>query len=235
MRAIVNCRTHVEKESLDGLLSECDWWPSLPQTDPEITSKKDEILKHVSDQDRPLVTGTFLYTIYDAETKTWGLVNSPAKHVITFRLKNPFSERLKAACSKLIADLERLTSPRKDGKHSFDFSPRIDVLEPNSENYAFSGEILPKSTFLFAITERKTEAYVGLFAFISTILLLIITSPVISHIFLGVNDTEWKRWFSGNLERCTTAMIVTTIISWFEVLLNYFAIRRHNRIRWSLE
>jgi hypothetical protein len=121
----------------------------------------------------------------------------------------------------------------KGGTWSIKFFPRIEVLEPNSEDHAFSGEILPPKRFWLAIVERKTEACIGLFTAAVAAVLLFITSPLIA----GTPDaaTSWHTWTAGNLERFTTASAVTMTISWFQVLLHWVEIRRQTYVRWMLD
>jgi hypothetical protein len=186
MRAIIKCSTSVKPEELDTIISDHYWWPKLDQEHEHIKEKTEDILAHVAKEDQTLVKETLLFTIYDEETKTWGIVNNPSDHVITFRLKNSVSERLKAACEKLVGQIQTHSfSHRKSPGHLFKFSPRIDVLEPNSDNHAFSGEVLSPRRFLLAVAERKTEALVGGFAFIVAVCLLTLTSPIISESVLS--------------------------------------------------
>lgn len=156
--------------------------------------------------------------------------------MLTFRLKNPVSERLKAACEKLVADLQPVVADRGKAKRpAFEFVHRVEVLEPNSQDHAFSGEILPPKRFWLAVNERKTEAYVGAFAAGLAVLLLIATAPPLRSYLLSRFGQEWQQWISGNLERFNTAALVTVTISWFEVLLHWFDIKRKSYIRWTLE
>jgi hypothetical protein len=72
-------------ERLDAVLSDTHWWPSVDQEDDIVQKKKEEIVAHISDQDRALAEKTYRYTIYDDMTKTWGIVSNPASNVLTFR------------------------------------------------------------------------------------------------------------------------------------------------------
>jgi hypothetical protein len=231
MRAIIKCTTSVKQDELHTVMADHCWLPRLAQDHDLIKEKTADILGHVAEDDLTLVRETLLFAIYDEETKTWGIVNNPSEHVITFRLKNSISERLKAASEKLV---EQIQFSHNHGQ-LFKFSPRIDVLEPNSDNHAFSGEVLPIKRFLLAITERKTEALVGAFAFVVAACLLILTSPIVSEYILPAANSRWRPWIAGNLERSTTAALIAGTLLWFEVLLHWFDIRRRSIVRWSLE
>jgi hypothetical protein len=134
MRAIIRCKSNVDPKGLDGLLIEKDWWPGIEQTDPEIVKRKNEILSHVAGEDLVITERTYLYTIYDEATKSWGIVNNPTKHGITFRIKNPDSDKLKAACEKLVKNLQEISNEKRQGAGNvtFEFISLIEVLEPNS-------------------------------------------------------------------------------------------------------
>jgi hypothetical protein len=95
MRAILRCTTTAETQDLEAVLVAIDWWPSLDQTDPIIQERTEDIVTHIADADRALAERTSICTIYDETTKTWGIVSNPSRHVLTFRLKNPVSEKLK--------------------------------------------------------------------------------------------------------------------------------------------
>jgi hypothetical protein len=237
MRAIVKCTaaTPVEADKLQKTLEQHDWWPRLPQDDPEVTERKNEILGHVAEDDRPLVEGTLVCTIYDEETKTWGIVNNTTTHVLTFRLKNPIADRLKAAAEKLVSDLSSVTVGKRIDGGAFRFQQQIVVLEPHSEHSAFTGQILPSKGFLLAVKERKRETCVGIFTVVLTLLLVALTAPPIARWFFTTPDKDWQEWITGNLNRFTTAASVTATIAWFEVLLYWFQVRRQSAIRWSLE
>jgi hypothetical protein len=229
MRAIILCDTLVENNDLESILSEINWLPNMEDDNLELLERKKEILEHIPKDAKKLVESTFVCTIYDDETKTWGIVNRPNKHRLSFRLKNPVSDRLKKASIKLVSDMR--TNKHTDGKFKFDFLPRVEVLEPGNENYSFAGEILPPHRLKLAISQRKTESYVAIFAGIIAIVLLIVTSPII----LPVKTNSWEIWFSGTLERFSTAALVTMTISAFEVFLHWSEIRRQDLIKWVFE
>lgn len=238
MRAIIKCTaaSHVGQDELQKVLDALDWLPRIPQDDSYITGKQAEIFHNVAEDDRSLVEKTFLLTIYNEDTKTWGIVNNPTSHVFTFRLKNPVADRLKAAAEKLVQDL----STTSVGKHrvdggEFKFVDQIVVLEPNSDHSAYTGEVLPAKGFMLAVRERKRESYVGAFTVFLTILLLVITSPPFSRWLFVSFSQPWQDWLTGNLNRFTTAASVTATIAWFEVILYFFEVRRQSTIRWILD
>jgi len=145
MRAIIRSESNIDVDSLDAFLSAKNLWPALPQDHPEVLKKRQELLDTVAPEDRPLVENTLLYTIYHEGTKTWGIINRPNKHSITFRLKNPVAIKLQSACQKLVCDLQA-----PGGKYGgeaglqFTFTAPIAVLEPGKDEHAYLGEVMPQ-------------------------------------------------------------------------------------------
>lgn len=242
MRAIVKCTAsgHTEGknqcEKLQKLLDQHNWCPRLSADDRELETRKAEILLNVADDDRNLVEKTFFCTIYDEDSKTWGIVNNPTSHAFTFRLKNPISDRLKAATEKLVADLSGVTSGGKAaGNGPFEFHNPIVVLEPTSQHHAFVGEVLPAKGLILAMKEKKRETYVGGLTIFLTVVFMILSLPWTTQHLFGQFSQSFQDWIAGNLSRFSTAALVTATISWFEVILYWFQERRHSAVRWTLE
>lgn len=225
MRAIIKSSGTTGPTELDKVLVELGWWPTLSQDHEEVKVRAEEILAHVSRPDHALAAQTLLFTIYDAESRTWGIVSNPTHGQLTFRLKNSSSERLKYSCERLVGQLQT----------TFLFSPKIEILEPNSEDHAFHGSILEPRRLVHAIRERKREALVGLFALALAVLLLSITSPIVSDYVFHDTLPQWRTWIAGNLERFTTAAMVAVTLLWFEVGMHWVDLRRRPVIRWELE
>jgi hypothetical protein len=106
MRAIIGCRLNVDPRILQPLLEQKGWIPSPKVSDATLNDRTADILGHVSPEDFGLVNETKEYLVFHQPTKTWGLVNYPVTRGIEFRLKNRDSDRLKAACEELIADID---------------------------------------------------------------------------------------------------------------------------------
>jgi len=232
MRAIIRIQTNIAEERIDDILNQYGWLLRLSEEDAkDILSKHtSEILNTVHEDDLPIVKATLLpYVLYDTSTKTWGIVNKPAENQITFRLKNPIPDRLKQATEKLVRDLQRSTET--DSSIKLEFRDEIEVLEPGGFMHAFSGEVLPKARFKLAISRRRTESFVGLIAFLASVILLLLTIPPIKT---GVfADGVWGPWIVGFLERLSTSAIVTATVSWLNVILYWFELRRQPTILWE--
>ncbi len=234
MRSVIRCRTNVEPEAFDALLLERDWWPTVAQDHELVQERKREILDQVKEGDRDIAEGTYMYTIYDAETRSWGIASNPTKRMITFRLKNVVSDRLKTATERLVYDLQTLDAGKRNGIE-FEFYPTVEVLEPNSQNHAYSGEIVSGSKLKYAIAQRKIEATAGLIAALFAILFSLLTVPSIKSPLFQQLPPEWFTWLSGFLERLATSAIVVATISWLNLLLYWLDLRQRGVIRWSLD
>lgn len=236
MRAIIKCITNIDPKDLDTVLTEKDWWPALDQNHEEVLRRRDEIFNHVADGDRAIAEKTYLFTIYDEATKSWGIINNPTKHGLTFRIKNPDSDRLKSACERLVNDLEHLNG-RSHGETptKIRFISKIEVLEPNSSDHAYSGEVLPAGRFTLALKQRRTEIYVGLLAGLGALFFLILTLPPIAHWLLSGLPGEWPTFSKGFLDRLATSAIVTSTVALLNVVLHWLELRRKSVIRWSFD
>lgn len=229
MRAIIRITTNLPDDRLDDLLRSYGWLSRVSDED-FIEQKRKEILDSVHPEDLPIVRDTLLpYTLLHDPTKTWGLVNRPVDNLITFRLKNPIPDRLKAATEKLVRDLQDFSNQEK--KVFFEFE-KIEVLEPQGFMHAFAGEVMPRNRLSLAINRRRTEWLVGVVAFIVSAILLTLTFPGIRSIIFP-DSTRWTLWIIGFLERLSTSAIVTATVSWLNVLLYWFDLKRQNVVVWE--
>jgi hypothetical protein len=117
MRAIISCTTRLSNKEIVTVLDEINWLPNICVDGKEnelrfiIRKQKESIFKTIPDEKETTLKNTTFVTIYDGETKTWGIVTRTNKYRITFRLKNPQSYKLKKACESLVKEL-RLSKPR---------------------------------------------------------------------------------------------------------------------------
>lgn len=223
MIAVFSCNTPLENDALKIVLEETNWCPNISQDNEFLNEKMKDILNFSMKSQLFLIESTLIYTIFDSETRTWGIIYRPNKHFISFSLQNPNSDNLKKACEKLVKALEN--------KYSNNFT-NVEVFEPTSKDYTFSGDILHTDYFDLTISQRKTEFFVGLLAGICAIFLLSITSPIISPFFLS-EPNLWSVWLLSALERLNAAALITVTISWFEIILHWLDIKRQPIIRWT--
>ena len=232
MRAIIRVKTNVADERLDDILKKKGWLPRITNSD-LFENKRKEILATVHQDDIEIVRETILpYVILDDPTKTWGIVNRPVENLVTFRLKNPIPDRLKTAAERLVYDLQSISSEDKD--LSFELVSKIEVLEPGGYLHAFSGSVLPKNRFQLAIKRRQSESIVGFASFLAAAVLLVLTMPPLQEKFftMAVNGA-WGPWYLGLFERLATSALVTATVSWLNVMLYWFDLRRLAVIVWE--
>lgn len=301
MRAIITCTTCIKDDNkIKRILEEINWIPSK-LTDVEefkgmMNEQMEGILDNIPAESKKIIEATTICTIYNGETKTWGIVNRPNKFLISFRLKNPLSTRLKAACRSLILSLrsyngkfafEEMEYSDETGKDNekrnpkpsnlnsfskisnklikisnkltkisnklsitlvskisnkldillfknehFKFSSVIEILESGSDQSSFHGKIIQGSALKATRKEKRTEVSVLFCTLIFTALLLYITSPFgIKFDKLGL----WGNWWEGNLQRVSTAAIVTMLVSIINLTFHWMSIRKEYPIKWVAE
>jgi hypothetical protein len=239
VRAIIKVRTTVEREKLESLLEEIDWWPSLAQDHEVVKARKKEIIDTIAKEDLSLAESTYVCTIYDDNSKSWGIVSRPSEHGLAFRIKNPVSDRLKTAAEKLVGDLQAVSGRREGRKGSestvsFDFRSHIEVLEPGSENHAYYGEVLTANRFALAVQQRRVEAIVGIGAAVVSLILLLLTFPSVASALFGSLSKADNVWLIDSLGRLATSAIVTATVSLLEVFLHWTDLRRKTVVQWSI-
>lgn len=227
MRAIVRFRLEPDADSLKAILEALSWIPKGREEDHE--AHRQDILNDVA-INRALVESTYLYTVLDAETETWGIVSNPAGSWIEVRLKNAESEQLRRAATRLVADLGTTSRSGLRSRHTVHFYDRIEVLAPGSADFAFLGTILDGSPWQATRRERRTEVVFAVAGAVIGVTLLLLTSPFgpwsPSTDPLGI-------WVEGNLERLTSAALFSAIVSGLTVGLRYLEVRRSPVVNWN--
>ncbi len=230
MRAIIRINTNIDEERIYDVLKGYGWIPSLPQADCE--RSRNEILQTIHEDDIEIVRSSPLsYVLLHNPTRTWGIINKPHDNLIIFRLKSHSSGHLRTAAESLVNNLQSVSD--KDKSIFFEFE-KIQVLEPGGNFPAFAGKVLPKERFSLSIQRHKTDWYVGGAAFITTIILFLVTIPPVWAILFPPSNA-WAAWALGFLDRLLTTTIVTTIVSLLSVFLNWFELRKQSAIQWELD
>lgn len=236
MRAIIRASANISREQLKGILIESKWWPPLDQNDPEVVRHRNSIISLVADEDKQIVEATIWYMIFNNKLRTWGLINSPHVGDIEFRLKNQSSPQLQKACEELVAALQSKLGAGVNV--SIEFTETIEVLEANSQHYAYYGDPLPdthKGKWKLAKMERLSEWRLGGILFGCSLLLMLLTIPPSRLFFSQFLSYEWMEWGDGALGRLATSALVSSLVSYVGVLMHYFEIQRHGAIRWYLK
>lgn len=228
MRAVIKCEGELQDQQLSAWLENHNWLPNEAQDSPVVEGHKQETLRYIPDQDRTIAEKTHCLTLFDEVTRSWGTVCRPNKHRLTFRLKNPVSDKLKKACERFVLDVHKVGDLRFA-------ETTIEVLEPQGEHQAFVGTVLPATRWDLVKREKRTEYRVMLASGVITILCLASTTPWFKPVVLSPFSADWARWMEGILERLGTTAIVTSIVSGLEVFLHWRELEKGPPVRWRLE
>lgn len=98
--------------------------------------------------------------------------------------------------------------------------------------HAFSGSVLPMNRFTLALQRRKTEWRVGIAAFLVALVLLLVAIPPLRAGIENILLDDWE-WILGFIDRLSTSAIVTGTVSWLNVFLYWFELRRQTVIIWE--
>lgn len=262
MRAMIKCTFSVDnailynhdkpddwldfwKNTLGEKLAYKNWFASVLQNHKILIDQKEIILETVHGDDKELLRATHIFTVYDAYTGSYGIICPTSASVVEFRIRNPDSVLLKRASEKMVQDLQSVYTKRHRrffNRRSVSQSPTrifldedeptissfgvINVFEAQSNRQAFYGEVLPLRKFprrlRVAFRDRKGEAILSgltfLFACVSFYTAVMTSNQLIK----------------GSFERLSTAFLVTAFVSFLQILLHWFDIKRQPVIKWSV-
>lgn len=232
MRAILICTTDLSPEEMQSGLARIGWWSALPQNSNEIAERKAAILNDIAATDKSLVAETLWYVIYNAESKTWGIVNSPTAGRVTVRLTHPSVDTLKSACDHFVNGVQKaLGEPDRRGIDRLDFSPEVQILPAGSATVIRRGEVLTEARLHTLIEERKVEFRVARSALLLALVIFAVTIPPIEEPFKQMSP-KWAGWFFGILERVGTAAVTTFTVFCFDLFQRLRRLRENTAIRW---
>ena len=115
------------------------------------------------------------------------------------------------------------------------FIAPIEVLEPNSENHAYAGEVLGKDRLRLSLKDKRPEFIVGIGALSLAIILMLLTLPITEKTLLSSLTPEMHVWIKGFLERFATSAVVTAAVSLVNVALYYLDLKRKSIIQWIFD
>lgn len=253
MRAIITCRSSLDPGAMRGRLEANDWWPRQDQDEPSVASQRDAILHSIPPKHRADVEANYLFTIRHAGTSTWGIVSQTSLLTYEFRLKNANPRSLNQACEDFLADMDvegrssrpRPRDARRDATRTDGTTPErsadrggigllsdIVVLEPNSENHAYSGSYVSDGAFARAQRERRVEFWVGVFvSWTLAIAFLTATHPSVAPSVRS--HLPWEEWSFTLVERLTTSAVFAAILGSVSFGLHYLDVRRRRSITWT--
>jgi hypothetical protein len=97
------------------------------------------------------------------------------------------------------------------------------------------GEILSLNLARQALDERKLEFRVGAIASVASLILIILTIPPLESWLSNLLNQTWAGWTTGTLGRLATSAITTAVVSFLNVGIHYFDLKRFGVIRWQLK
>lgn len=240
------------KDLLKDFLTRNDWIPYVDQDHQDVTTQRDAIFATVADGDKPLAKDTYLYTIYHEPTRTWANVNRTSMNIVTIRFRNSDGVRLKASVEKFVfecqlngkslSNLKRLSNSvvGKVGIKpatsilKFKFTDRIEVFEPNSQDIAYSGVVVPIFKFRQARLQRRIEFWTFIIAGIISLTFLILTIPGVIPSILSSLPNNWVSWIEGICDRIGTAAFLTSTFSFITVMLHWLGLRGKPSVTWNV-
>jgi hypothetical protein len=112
------------------------------------------------------------------------------------------------------------------------FAALIKVLEANSLNVAYYGEVQPEARFRDAVKQRAVEWRIGKIFFALAIAFAVVTIPPIEDRWLSSPITKWDLWTDGNLARLATSALITSAVSVLNVVSRWSELKQVGAIRW---
>lgn len=235
MRAIIICTTDLSPDELQDGLARIGWWPSLPQDSPEVTEHRKAILSEVASQDQNEVEELLWFTIHNAQSNTWGIVESPSKGRITVRLKNEDITLLKRACEDFVRSVQKtLGEPDRRGIDRLDFLPELQILPPRTTKATLRGEILTETRLHNLIEERRVEYRTARSALILALVIFAVTIPPVEQPLYKASEdiAAWAKWGFGILERVGTAAVTTFTMFCFDIVQRLRHLKENTVVRW---
>lgn len=204
------------------------WSPKLGQDHESVLRQRQVIINEISDKERTVVSDTSFAVLYDENSSSWVIVSKVSEGVLTFRVHNSISDKLKNACDDLVRDL--LKSNIK-----FEFIGKVEIFEPQGDKSIYYGEIFPKQLFRVAMKQKQIETAIGIISLLTGIILLIMTIPPISAVLFEKLTTEWKTWVQNLLDQFTASALITATVSAITIIIHFLEIKKKGIIHWTLE
>jgi len=204
------------------------WSPKLGQDHEMVLRQRQMIINEVSEKERTVVSDTSFAVLYDENSSSWVVVSKISEGVLTFRVHNSISDKLKNACDDLVRRLH-------EANIKFEFIGKVEIFEPQGDKSIYYGEIFPKHLFRVAIKQKQIETAIGIISLLSGIILLIITIPPITAIIFDTLTAEWKTWVQNLLDQFTASALITATVSSLTIIVHFLEIKKKGIIHWTLE
>ncbi len=155
-----------------------------------------------------------------ADTQTKFAVTRTVEGQITFRLLHPVLPRLQSSTRKMV---RKIIASRLSDKQLEISNQSIVIYERGFDHIILSGRVIPSAVRETIRTDRK-----DMLLFVGPLLFLV---PLAAGLVL-VNPAT-HRLLGGTLERMSTALLTTSLVSLLGLIQNYYEIRRNRLIAWT--
>ncbi|WP_143593639.1 hypothetical protein [Synechococcus sp. 1G10] len=187
-------------------------------------------MQNLSEAENNSARASLKYPIQHYRTKTGGVVSHPEHNSYVFRLVNDDPERLMSSVEEIVGRLHIVSRGLRRSKR-LRFERHVYLLSTKGQSHIV-GTITSKG-FFNALRERRAESIVGAFSIVVSTLLLTATFPAFRGIVVGgLRDPAVREWTLGIMDRIAGSLLVTTLLSWYQVLSHYFDVRRSPYVKW---
>ena len=157
---------------------------------------------------------------YLADDYTRFVVLKLVEGQVTFRLENTELSRLQTSAGKVI---RKVIHARLYGKPLHVSNQSVVVYERGNDYLLFNGRVIPNALEETLRSDRKS--------LLLTIIPLLIFIVISATVMLGVSAQNFG-FVGGTLERLSTALITTALVSGLSLLETYLEIYRNRIIVW---
>jgi hypothetical protein len=156
------------------------------------------------------------------------VITRPVAGQLTFRLLNPVLPRLQSSTIRMVRQLINAHDPaiRFSDSGLRVVNGRIDVYEVGDEHIIIGGRVITRPGREAERLNRKDSILTAASTFASVLLLLYLYT---THDPKSTGGITW-----GTVERLSTAMITTMIVSGLGLLHTYWDIRKNRLIAWGV-
>lgn len=180
-----------------------------------------DVLEHMPEVTAANEQDAVIFYGYFQDDKTKFVITKMVTGQVTFRLLHPEIPRLQASTVKII---RRLLAINPFGSPLEISNNRVVIYEHGHEHIIMRGRVIPDAK-METIRSNKKD-------FLLTVVPLILFLPVTA--VLLVLDQIMNPILFGSMERLSTALLTTVIVSVLGIVHSYLDIRRNRLIAWDV-
>lgn len=154
-----------------------------------------------------------------ASERTQFMITRSIAGQVTFRLLEPDLSLLLTATERVV---KKLTNARLADRHLKISNQRILIYEREHENIILRGRVIPNAISETIKSDRKD-------LLLTVVPLILIIPLVLGLVVLNPGDGL----LSGTMERSSTALLTTAIVSALGLFQTYWSIKQHHLISWA--